>query len=28
MCIFCKIIKGGIPNNTVHENDNFLAFHD
>ena len=28
MCIFCKIIKGEIPNNTVHENDNFLAFHD
>ncbi len=28
MCIFCKIVNGEIPNNTVHENDNFLAFHD
>jgi len=28
MCIFCKIVAGDIPNNTVHENDNFLAFHD
>ncbi|NKQ40565.1 MAG: histidine triad nucleotide-binding protein [Sulfurovum sp.] len=28
MCIFCKIVIGEIPNNTVHENDNFLAFHD
>jgi histidine triad (HIT) family protein len=28
MCIFCKIVKGEIPNNTVHENDHFLAFHD
>ncbi len=28
MCIFCKIIKGEIPNNTVHENEKFLAFHD
>jgi len=28
MCIFCKIVKGEIPNNTVHENDDFLAFHD
>ena len=28
MCIFCKIVAGEIPNNTVHENDNFLAFHD
>ena len=28
MCIFCKIVKGEIPNNTVHENDEFLAFHD
>jgi len=28
MCIFCKIISKEIPNNTVHENENFLAFHD
>ncbi len=28
MCIFCKIVAGEIPNNTVHENDDFLAFHD
>jgi histidine triad (HIT) family protein len=28
MCIFCKIVEGEIPNNTVHENDEFLAFHD
>ena len=28
MCVFCKIVKGEIPNNTVHENDDFLAFHD
>ncbi len=28
MCIFCKIIAGEIPNNTVHENQDFLAFHD
>ena len=28
MCIFCKIVKGEIPNNTVHENEEFLAFHD
>jgi len=28
MCIFCKIVKGEIPNNTVHENEDFLAFHD
>ena len=28
MCIFCKIVSGEIPNNTVHENDDFLAFHD
>ncbi len=28
MCIFCKIVKGEIPNNTVHENEKFLAFHD
>ena len=28
MCIFCKIVNKEIPNNTVAENDNFLAFHD
>ena len=28
MCIFCKIVKGEIPNNTVAENEKFLAFHD
>ncbi len=28
MCIFCKIVNKEIPNNTVHENEDFLAFHD
>ncbi len=28
MCIFCKIVQGEIPCNKVHENDEFLAFHD
>ena len=28
MCIFCQIVAGDIPNNTVLENDDFLAFHD
>jgi histidine triad (HIT) family protein len=28
MCLFCQIAKGEIPNNTVAENDHFLAFHD
>ncbi len=28
MCIFCKIVKGEIPSNKVHENEDFLAFHD
>ena len=28
MCIFCKIIDGSIPNKTVLENDEFLAFED
>jgi histidine triad (HIT) family protein len=28
MCIFCKIIEGEIPNKTVLENENFLAFED
>ena len=28
MCIFCKIVNKEISNNTVAENENFLAFHD
>ncbi len=28
MCIFCKIISGNIPNKTILENENFLAFED
>lgn len=28
MCIFCKIINGEIPNQTVLEDENFLAFND
>lgn len=28
MCIFCKIVNGEIPNRTVLENENFLAFED
>ena len=28
MCIFCKIVSGEIPNKTVLENDDFLAFED
>lgn len=28
MCIFCKIVKGEIPNKTILENENFLAFYD
>lgn len=28
MCIFCKIVNGEVPNNTVHESEHFLAFHD
>lgn len=28
MCLFCKIISGDIPNKTVLEDDNFLAFED
>ena len=28
MCIFCKIVNGEIPNKTILENDNFLAFED
>ena len=28
MCIFCKIINGEIPNKTLLEDDDFLAFAD
>jgi len=28
MCLFCKIINGDIPNKTILENDQFLAFED
>jgi histidine triad (HIT) family protein len=28
MCIFCKIVAGEIPNDTVLEDKNFLAFND
>ena len=28
MCIFCSIIKGDIPNKTILEDDDFLAFED
>ncbi len=27
-CLFCKIVKGEIPNYTVYEDDNVLAFLD
>ncbi len=27
-CLFCKIVNGDIPNNTVYEDDTVLAFHD
>jgi histidine triad (HIT) family protein len=27
-CIFCKIVEGAIPSRKVHEDDEFLAFHD
>ncbi len=27
-CIFCKIVKGEIPNHTVYEDADFLAFLD
>jgi len=27
-CIFCKIVDGQIPSRKVHEDDEFLAFHD
>ena len=28
MCLFCKIITKEIPSNVIHENENYLAFHD
>ncbi|MCP4971450.1 MAG: histidine triad nucleotide-binding protein [Arcobacter sp.] len=28
MCIFCKIINGEIPSQTILEDENFLAFND
>lgn len=28
MCIFCKIVDGEIPNETILENEKFLAFND
>ena len=28
MCIFCKIVKGEIPNQTILEDERFLAFND
>lgn len=27
-CIFCKIVKGEIPSETLYENDNVIAFKD
>src|SRR5690606_13560824 len=27
-CIFCKIARGEIPSKKVHEDDEFVAFHD
>jgi len=27
-CIFCKIVAGEIPSKKVHEDEEFLAFHD
>lgn len=27
-CLFCKIVNGDIPNNTVYEDDTVLAFYD
>ena len=27
-CLFCKIIAGEIPSNTVYEDDSVYAFHD
>lgn len=27
-CIFCKIVAGRIPSKKLHEDDEFIAFHD
>jgi histidine triad (HIT) family protein len=27
-CVFCKIVAGQIPSRRVHEEDDFLGFHD
>ena len=27
-CIFCKIVAGKVPSRKVHEDDEFLVFHD
>lgn len=27
-CIFCKIVAGEIPAKKIHEDDDFVAFHD
>jgi len=27
-CIFCKIVRGEIPSNKLHEDEDVLAFHD
>ena len=27
-CLFCKIVNGDIPNNTVYEDETVLAFYD
>ena len=27
-CIFCKIVRGGIPSRKVYEDEDVLAFHD
>jgi histidine triad (HIT) family protein len=27
-CIFCKIVAGQIPSRKIHEDDEFMAFHD
>jgi len=27
-CLFCKIVAGDIPSKKIHEDDEFLAFHD
>jgi histidine triad (HIT) family protein len=27
-CIFCRIVAGQIPSKKVHEDDEFVAFHD